>query len=89
MTQAVDPLTLSIMSNEELTQKVLALSLPDRVSLVQTLWESIYGGPDSDATAEEREAIEQAKKRDRELASGAVSGRSHRQVMEAARRALR
>jgi len=77
------------MSNEELTQKALALSLPDRVSLAQTLWESIDGSPDSEATAEEREAVEQAKKRDRELASGAVSGRSHQQVMEAARRAIR
>lgn len=37
----------------------------------------------------EREVIERAKKRDLELQTGAVVGRSHQQVMEEARRALR
>ncbi len=40
--------------------------------------------PNADHADEEREAI----KRDEELASGAVAGRTHDQVMEAARRAL-
>lgn len=77
------------MSNEELTQKVLALPLPDRIDLAQTLWQSIEEEPEVDGSAEEREAIEKAKRRDRELATGTVEGRSHEQVMEAARRTLR
>jgi hypothetical protein len=77
------------MSNEELTQKALALPLAERVSLAQTLWESIEESTDSGIADGEREAVEQAKSRDRELAVGAVEGRSHEQVLEAARRALR
>jgi hypothetical protein len=76
------------MSNEDLTRKLLALPLPERVHLAQALWESIEeGGPWEPAA--EREAIELAKIRDRELENGAVEGRTHQQVMEAARRALR
>ena len=77
------------MSNEELIQKVLALPLSDRIDLVQVLWQSIEEGLEVDVDAEEREAVKQARRRDRELATGAVDGRSHQQVMEAARRALR
>lgn len=77
------------MSNEELTQKVLALPLSDRIDLAQALWQSIEEGPEVDGSAEERDAVERARRRDRELATGAVEGRSHEQVMEAARRALR
>jgi hypothetical protein len=77
------------MSNEELTQIVLELPLPDRVKLAQALWKSIDDGSEITAPEEEREAIEQAKRRDRELSTGEVVGRSHQQVMEAARRALR
>ena len=77
------------MSNEELTQKVLALPLPDRIDLAQALWQSIDETGEDDGNTEERKALEQAKRRDRELATGMVEGRSHQQVMEAARRALR
>jgi putative addiction module component (TIGR02574 family) len=77
------------MSNEELTQKVLALPLPERIDLAQALWQSIDEMREDDVNAEERKALELAKRRDRELTMGAVEGRSHQQVMEAARRALR
>ncbi len=77
------------MNNEELIQKALALPLSERIDLAQALWQSIEKGPEADGSAEEREAIEKAKRRDRELETGAVEGRSHEQVMEAARRALR
>jgi hypothetical protein len=76
------------MSHEELTQKVLALPLPDRVDLAQALWLSIDEAHEGDANAEEREAVEQARRRDRELSAGTVEGRSHQQVMKAARQAL-
>lgn len=77
------------MSNEELTRKALALPLSDRIDLAQALWHSIEELAEDRDNAEERKALEQARKRDRELASGAVEGRTHQQVMEAARRALR
>jgi len=85
------------MSNQELTQKVLSLPLTDRVELAQALWESIDEGAAADAVAaadtadtatEVREAVDLARKRDRDLATGRVAGRTHQQVMEAARRAL-
>jgi putative addiction module component (TIGR02574 family) len=74
------------MSDEELRQ-LLSLPLPERIDLAQALWQSIHEepgvGPD-----EERQAVDLARTRDAQLASGAVPGRTHEQVMEAARRAL-
>ena len=73
------------MSNEHLTQQVLSLPLLERLALAQALWESIDEPHDGDA---ERGASGQAKQRDAELTSGATAGRTHEQVMEAARRVL-
>ena len=73
------------MSTEQLMADAMALPLSERVSLAQALWESIDAGlPDTD----ERAAITDAIRRDRELSSGSVAGRSHEEVMQAARRAL-
>ena len=57
-----------------------------RTSRTRTgLWESIDTGlPDTD----ERAAIKEALRRDEELSSGKVTGRTHEEVMQAARRAL-
>lgn len=76
------------MSNEQLTLQLLGLELPERVALAQVLWQSIDEDPTSDLMEVEREAVEQARERDAELASGAVVGRTHQQVMEAARNIL-
>lgn len=73
------------MVNRELTEQVMALSLADRVGLAEVLWQSINEGL---RAGEEREAIEQAARRDAELSSEAVSGRTHDEVMQAARRAV-
>lgn len=74
------------MSTEQLIADAMALPLPDRVSLAQALWESIDSGlPDAD----ERAAVAEAIRRDQELSSGHVAGRTHEEVMEAARRALK
>lgn len=63
----------------------MALPLAERVSLAQALWESIDAGlPDID----ERSAVAQAIQRDEELSSGKVTGRTHEDVMQAARGAL-
>ena len=73
------------MSTQQLKQETMALPLSERVSVAQALWESIDAGlPDTDQQAAVREAIS----RDQELSSGAVAGRTHEQVMQAARRAI-
>ncbi|HZW30619.1 MAG TPA: addiction module protein [Isosphaeraceae bacterium] len=75
--------------SEDLTRQLMTLPLPERVVLAQALWESI----DDQLRAEsldtvEPDAIATALKRDADLDSGRVVGRSHDQVMEAVRRAL-
>jgi putative addiction module component (TIGR02574 family) len=73
------------MSTEQLTAEAMALPLKERVSLAQALWESIDAGlPDTAEAA----AIAEAIRRDEELSSGAVTARTHEEVMDAARRAL-
>ena len=76
------------MSKEELTQAVMALPLAERVSLAQDLWQSIEDIRPSSTPDEEREALAEAQRRDAELSSGAVAGRTHEQVMETMRRAI-
>jgi putative addiction module component (TIGR02574 family) len=76
------------MSIEQLSRQALALPLPERVALAEALWQSIDERGEVDADDEEREAVEQARKRDAELVSGVITGRTHYQVMEAARRVL-
>jgi putative addiction module component (TIGR02574 family) len=73
------------MSTEQLLEDAMALSLAERVSLAQALWESIdVGLPDVD----ERSAVVEAVQRDHALSSAKVTGRTHEEVMKAARRAL-
>jgi putative addiction module component (TIGR02574 family) len=73
------------MSTEQITSAAMALPLPERVSLAQALWESINSGlPD----ANEEAAISEAIRRDEELSSGKTAGRSHEEVIKAARRAI-
>lgn len=73
------------MSTHQLTAEAMALSLPDRVSLAQTLWQSIDAGLND---VGERDAVREATRRDGELDSGAVFGRTHEEVMQAARQAI-
>jgi len=73
------------MPTQRLTSEAIALPLSERVSLAQTLWQSIDAGlTDTD----EREAVRESIRRDQELSSGAVVGRTHQEVMQAARRAI-
>lgn len=73
------------MSAQELTSEAMALPLPERVSLAQALWESIDA-----ALAEEPEdvALREAIRRDQELSSGSAAGRTHEEVLKAARRSI-
>lgn len=73
------------MSGKQLTAEALALPLADQVSLAQTLWESIDAGlPEAD----EKSAVQEAMRRDRELSDGKVNGLRHDEAMKAARRAI-
>ncbi len=73
------------MSAEQLTAEALALPLPAKVALAQTLWASIdqrMADPDQD------ELVRELAQRGEELSTGAVTGYTHSEVMQAARRAL-
>jgi putative addiction module component (TIGR02574 family) len=73
------------MATQQLTEQLMALPLAERVDLAEALWQSIG---EALRTGSEPEAIEQSARRDAELTSGAVSGRTHDEVMQAARRAI-
>ena len=66
------------MSTQQLTTEVMALPLSERVSLAQTLWQSIDEGL---ADTEERDAVREAIRRDQEFSSGAVVGRDRKSVV--------
>jgi putative addiction module component (TIGR02574 family) len=73
------------MSKEQLIAEAMELPLPERVALAQALWQSIDADlPDTD----ENDAVREAVRRDQELSSGTVAGRTHEEVMQAARRAI-
>ena len=73
------------MSTEQLKQEVMSLPISERVSLAQALWESINAEL---VDIDEQAAVREAARRDQELSSGTASGRTHEQVMKAARRTL-
>jgi putative addiction module component (TIGR02574 family) len=73
------------MSTQQLEKEAMALPLSERVSLAQALWESIHTGS---ADIDEEAAVREAIRRDQELSSGHVAGRTHDHVMQAARRAI-
>jgi putative addiction module component (TIGR02574 family) len=73
------------MSTEQLKQEVMSLPISEKVLLAQALWESINTGL---LDTNEQAAVREAARRDQELSSGTVSGRSHEEVMQAARRVL-
>ena len=76
------------MSGKELTQEAMALPLAERVALAQTLWESIEGQSAGNVQDELKLAVEESDRRDAEISSGKVVGRTHEQVMRAARKAI-
>jgi putative addiction module component (TIGR02574 family) len=73
------------MSIQQLTTEVMALPLAERVTLARTLWQSIDAGA---AECDEETALREAVRRDEELSSCAVAGRTHEEVMQAAWRAI-
>ncbi len=73
------------MSTEQLKQEAMSLPISEKVSLAQALWESINAGL---VDTDEQAAVREAALRDQQLSSGTVSGRTHEQVMQAARRGI-
>jgi putative addiction module component (TIGR02574 family) len=86
LTAAITPVIFLNMSTKEITAAAMALPLPKRVELAQALWDSVDAGLTDDGEAL---AVREASRRDKEISSGAVKGRSHDEVMQAARRAIR
>ncbi len=74
-----------MISQKLLTTEAMALPLLERVLLAQALWQSIDAGLSS---TDEQKAVHDAIRRDQELSAGAVVGRTHQEVMQAARRAI-
>ena len=74
------------MTTEQLIADAMALPLAERISLAQALWESIDAGL---VESDEHSAVVEAVERDDELSSGKVMGRTHEEVMQSARRALK
>ena len=73
------------MSTQQLNREAMALPLAERATLAQALWASIDEGL---SVADERSATGDALRRDAELTAGTVTGRTHAEVMEAARHAI-
>jgi len=73
------------MTTQQLIEQAMALPLEERVALAEALWQSIDEGL---ASGQERAALDEAARRDAELTSGAATGRTHEQVMQAARGAI-
>ena len=67
----------------------MALPLAERVALAQTLWQSIDAQDATQVTDEVNWAVAEANRRDAELSSGQATGRTHEEVMRAARQALK
>ncbi|CAM2006855.1 addiction module protein [Acanthopleuribacter pedis] len=69
----------------ELKNKVLGLPMEQRVFLAQALWSSF----DACEAPEALDAVDEAVRRDEEMRSGRVSGRSHDEVMAAMAKRLK
>jgi len=86
LTGVASIVTCFLMSaQQQLLDEAMALPLSDRVSLAQALWQSIDAGL---AAADEGVALQDSMRRDRELSSGGLTGRTHEEVMQSARRAI-
>lgn len=72
----------------DVTDQALSLVAEERVALALRVWESLSDSERHAANPVDAATLAEVRRRDEELSSGAVAGRSHDQVMAAARRAL-
>jgi putative addiction module component (TIGR02574 family) len=75
------------MSREQLAREIMALPIAEKVSLAQMLWQNI--DDELLSSQDDGQVIREAQRRDAELSSGQVVGRTHEQVIEAMRRAIK
>jgi putative addiction module component (TIGR02574 family) len=73
------------MSVQQLSKEALALPLAERVALAQMLWASLEEGQEE---PDDQCVMAEALRRDAEMTAGTVTGRTHAEVMAAARRAI-
>jgi putative addiction module component (TIGR02574 family) len=76
------------VSSKEILREAMALPLGERVALAQTLWQSIEGQTSGKVSEEVSWALGEADRRDTQLSSGQAGGRTHEEVMRAARKAI-
>ena len=74
------------MTVQQIISEALALPIAQRAELAQALWESLEMGATQDSV---EDAIRDARKRDSQMTNGEVTGRTHLDVMEAARQSLK
>jgi len=74
-----------MMTVQEVQAKALNLPVSERVKIAKALWSSIE---EPQAEDMEQRALKEAMLRREELKTGQVKGRSHEQVIQAARRAI-
>jgi putative addiction module component (TIGR02574 family) len=72
------------MSSQEIADAAMSLPISERAALAQDLWQSI----DNELEAFDGVTLQELQRRDDELTSGSVEGRSHEEVMQAARSAI-
>lgn len=72
------------MSSQEIADAAMSLPISERASLAQDLWQSI----DNELESFDGVTLQELQRRDDELTSGSVEGRSHEEVMQAARSAI-
>jgi putative addiction module component (TIGR02574 family) len=72
------------MSSQEIAHAAMSLPISERAALAQDLWQSI----DNELEAFDGVTLQELQRRDDELTSGSVEGRSHEEVMQAARSAI-
>ena len=72
------------MSSQEIADAAMSLPISERAALAQDLWQSI----DNELESFDGVALQELQRRDDELTSGSVGGRSHAEVMQAARSAI-
>jgi len=73
------------MAGDRITRDLLALPLAERISLAQTLWDSI---DDELVDTDEAEAVAISLRRRRELSEGSVTAIARDEAMREARRKL-
>ena len=73
------------MTVQEVQKEALGLPVAERAEIAKALWSSIEEPQISEM---EEQALQEAIRRGEELKSGQVEGRSHEQVMQAARQAI-